>query len=131
MQGEFVEGMLSATIALESSNRNELITREIVAPEIAWLENRARLAEALNGNDWSELEWAAKHRREFVAWVDEKQSLNALFVDDLTRVKVSNLAHWGNRGFDALNSAAGIPWRKRRRMKRERKREAQRTGQQA
>lgn len=127
VQQEFMDGMLSATAGFYLSQKNKPIERDVSVEETEWLANRAQLAEAIRGAAWSELTWATTHRREFIDWLAEKRSSGStLFADDYTETKIDNLITWGNRGFDALNAAAGIPWRKRRQLRRERERDRKR-----
>ncbi len=101
--------------------KDEVVTRKIEVREREWQEHNARLAEELDGAAWSELNWAAEHRREFMNWLSEQKTLRA---DDYTLLRISNLTWWANKGWDALARAAGIPWRTRRQLRREHQRGA-------
>lgn len=118
VQEEFMDGMMSAGLVW-LFGKDQPVKREIVVSEDSWLQHQPALATALPGRQWSELSWAAKHRRDFIGWItQEKASRGTLFNDDYTDARVRNFHHWANRGWDALSKAAGFSWRARRRIRR-------------
>jgi hypothetical protein len=123
VQQEFVDGMISAG-RMHLYQNNQPVDREKIAIEDhVWLEHRWALAEALDGDGLSELTWAAKGRREFIDWLEQKRKNDEpVFNDDYAKLMYSNLVYSGNRGWDALAKAAGISWRERRKWRREHER---------
>lgn len=129
VQQEFVDGMISAGRIHLYQNNQPVEREKIVVEDDVWLQHRGALAEALDGDDLSELTWAAKGRREFMDWLEQKRKNDEpVLNDDYTKLMYRNLVYWGNRGWDALAKVAGVSWRERRKWRREHERALEEEG---
>lgn len=121
MQAELREGLWGVkdiAVAAQTGTELRLISRHVVVDDAVWREHRGSLSEHFPAHELSLLESAQRHRRDFIDLMADRDTNPIRFSEYEWRL-LDDFIVESKRAAVLLAQPSGIPWRRRRRMKRE------------
>jgi hypothetical protein len=122
VQDELREGLVGVKrISVADTLGEDLwkMSRGIAVNDGVWREHRGALSEHLPGDEHSLIESAQRHRRQFIDRMAAKRDTDEADLSEYERRLLEDFIVESRRAALVLAKASGVPWRTRRRMKRE------------